>query len=364
MVTHKPKNILIAPLDWGLGHTTRCVPLIRYIQGLGHKVFVAGNEWQRSFIREIFDHISIIDLGGYDVTYSKWNQWGQVGVLSQIPRLNKTIRAEHQWLKQKANELQLHGIISDNRYGLFHTDIPSVIMTHQLCVRTGMGNFIDRSVQKIHYKHLDRFDTTWVVDVPMGSGLGGALSHPPELPSRSVYIGLLSQFAGNVAAGNNDGTLLILLSGPEPQRSELSHILWQQVQHYEGKVVFVEGTNNVTPPPVMPPHIIYHKRLANEKLAPLLQSAGIVICRSGYSTLMDLVALRKKAIIIPTPGQTEQEYLGAYLHKAGIFYTVKQKGFEISRVLKISQQFPYHSLPVKGEYSRYEQVIDNWLETL
>ena len=364
MTTHKPKNILIAPLDWGLGHTTRCVPLIGYLNSLGHRVFVAGNEWQKSFMRATFGHIDVIDLEGYNITYSKWNRWGQIGVLSQLPGLYKTISAEHEWLRHIARDMQLHGIISDNRYGLFHHDIPSVIMTHQLRIQTGMGNMADHVVQRIHYKYLDRFDTTWIADAPTYPGLGGQLSHTTVLPKQSKYIGLLSQFEGIEAANDTDGSLLILLSGPEPQRSNLSRILWQQALRYEGKVTFIEGSDRVTLPDHIPPHITYYKWLSNEKLAPILHEAGIVICRSGYSTLMDLVALCKKAIVIPTPGQTEQEYLGKHLHEQGVFYTARQKGFDLSKALKEAGQFPYHSLSLQRAYSDYKQVIDDWLKTL
>ncbi len=340
------------------------MPLIRHIQGRGHRVFFAGNEWQRSFIRATFKDIDVTHLEGYNVTYSKWNKWGQVGVLSQLPRLNKTISAEYHWLRQTTKDLQIDGIISDNRYGLFHYDIPSVIMTHQLRVQTGMGNIVDGTVQKLHYKYLGRFDTTWIVDSSASPGLGGILSHPGALPKRSRYLGLLSQFANAKTANDNDGSLLVLLSGPEPQRSDLSGILWQQVQDYEGKVTFVECSDTAIPPDTIPENITYHKWLANEQLGPLLSAADMVVSRSGYSTLMDLVALRKKAILIPTPAQTEQEYLGRHLHQQGVFYTAKQKGFDLNNALKEAAQFSYHSMALKGAYSAHDVIIEDWLKTL
>jgi len=364
LAIHKAKNILVAPLDWGLGHTTRCVPIIRYLRSLGHQVIFAGNEWQRSFTRATFVNIPNVDLEGYNISYSKWNRFAQAGVLSQLPGLHKRITDEHKWLAQTAHGLKLDGIVSDNRYGIFHEDIPSVIMTHQLQVQTGMGNLMDRMVQKIHYKYLDRFDATWVVDSPVSPGLGGILSHAPILPKESRYIGLLSQFEGVETDNTKGDDLLILLSGPEPQRTDLSRILWQEVQGYNGKVIFVEGSNSAVAHASIPKHITYYKLLANEQLVPLLAGAGIVICRSGYSTLMDLVALHKKAILIPTPGQTEQKYLGKHLHETGVFYTTRQIGFHLNDALKESEHFPYNSLSLKGAYSVYKQVIDDWLQAL
>ncbi len=366
MVTQTPKHILIAPLDWGLGHTTRCVSIIRYLQSLGHVPVIACSSSQRSFIEETFSGIDIIHLNGYDVTYSKWNRFAQIGLLSQLPRINKAISNEHTWLQQQAKGLKLDGIISDNRYGLFHPDIPSVIMTHQLCIQTGFGNISDRAIQKLHFKYLNNFSATWIVDVPGEPNLAGKLSHPLRLPQHAKYIGLLSQFEG-LAPRHSNGkpdTLLILLSGPEPQRTTLSKILWQQVQHYNGNVVFIDGSDNATTPDIIPSHITYHKRLANEALAPILQNAGMVICRSGYSTIMDLVALHKKAILIPTPGQTEQEYLGKYLHGNGVFYCAGQDNFDLGKALNEVAGFPFKTLMLQSHYTDHKKVIGEWVSTL
>jgi len=126
--TQTPKRILVAPLDWGLGHTSRCIPIIGYILSLGHVPVVACNQSQRSYIKETFGTIEFIHLEGYNVTYSKWNKFGQVGLLSQLPAINKAIKQEHDWLQQCAEDMKIDGIISDNRYGLFHKSIPSVII--------------------------------------------------------------------------------------------------------------------------------------------------------------------------------------------------------------------------------------------
>ena len=363
MSTQTPKRILIAPLDWGLGHTTRCIPIIRYLLSLGHVPVVACNRSQRSFIEETFGDIDIIHLNGYGITYSKWNRFGQIGLLSQLPGITKTINNEHKWLQQCAQELKLDGIISDNRYGLFHSAIPSVIMTHQLQVQSGFGNITDRAVQKLHYKYLNRFNATWVVDSEEIPNLAGKLSHPRYLPNNTNYLGLLSQFEVLKPADGGD-TLLILLSGPEPQRTTLSKILWQQVQHYNGKVVFVDGRDEVAAPGIIPPHITYHKRVTGKALSSFLQNAGMVICRSGYSTIMDLVVLNKRAMLISTPGQTEQEYLSKYLNAKEIFYSVDQDGFNLNKALKEAAQFPYKSALLQDKYSGYKNVVDEWIPTL
>jgi len=369
LLTNKPKHILIAPLDWGLGHTTRCVPLISYIQSLGHNVTVAGNASQRAYIEETFGLIDFIHLEGYNIRYSEWNKWAQTGLLSQSPAIKRTINSEHKWLQKLSAERKIDGIISDNRYGLFHPDIPSVILTHQLQVQTGLGPVANLAVQKIHYHLLNRFNATWVVDVPGTPNLGGNLSHSSAQPRHTKYIGLLSRFANieEVPLPENEGEecpLVILLSGPEPQRSILSRVLWQQSLGYEGKMIFIEGSELATPPDNIPPPITYYKRLTHQQLAPILQKAGMAICRSGYSTLMDLVALGKKAILIPTPGQTEQLYLGRHLHKQDIFYSTSQQGFNLASALNEANQFPYNPLKLQPAYNLHKDVLDKWLAAL
>jgi len=358
------KHILIAPLDWGSGHTTRCIPIIRHIQRLGHIPVVAGNDAQRSFIEENFRDINFIHLEGYNVTYSKWNKYAQMGLLSQVPRLYKAINREHTWLLKQVNELHIDGIISDNRYGLYHKHVPSVILTHQLQLQTGMGSYIDSIARKVHYKHLNHFRETWVTDLQGSPNLSGRLAHVERLPQHTKYIGLLSQFEEENTSTNTDSSLLILLSGPEPQRSALSGILWQQLQQYKGSVVFVEGSSTAAAPAFIPDHITYHKWLTKEALVTVIKNAAMVICRSGYSTIMDLAALQKKAILIPTPGQTEQEYLGKYLQEQDIYYSIPQKKFALFRALDESANFSYHQPNLKKAYSQYKDVVSDWIQKL
>lgn len=361
------KNILIAPLDWGGGHTTRCMPVISYLRQLGHTPIVAGNATQISIIKDAYNNeIQTVHLDGYNIRYSALNRVLQAGLLYQMPGILSMIKHEHEWLKQAVKEHNLHGVLSDNRYGLHHPSIPTVIMTHQLRVLTGLGGAADTIVQRLHYRELNKFGSTWIVDTEAALGLAGKLSHTEHMPERYSYIGLLSRFAtAEVPASQGGGGILVLLSGPEPQRSILSAILWQQaVTHKGGNITFVAGSNDAQIPDNIPAHITYHKRLGNEALLPLLRAADMVICRSGYSTIMDLIALGKKAILLPTPGQTEQEYLGKMLHERGAFYSTTQGGFELDSALKETVTFPYTSIAVTNAYRQFEPVVDEWLQGL
>ncbi len=360
MGIHKQLRILICPLDWGMGHTTRCLPLIHHIQQAGHTVIFAGNQWQRDYINKTSAGIETVHCEGYNVHYGKGNHGFMFSLFLQFPKLLKTIKHENKWLAGIVQQYRIDGVISDNRYGLYHTAIPTAFMTHQVLAQTGMGSIADNLLRRIHFRRIEKFNRCWIVDVAGTPNLSGKLGHPAVLPRNATYIGLLSQIE---PAKTTEEHLLILLSGPEPQRTILSDILWAQLENNKGKVVFVEGSNNAARNNI-PDHIEYHTRITKEVLQPVLEKAALVICRSGYSTLMDLAVLGKKAILVPTPGQTEQEYLGKYLNKAGVFYSVSQKGFSLEKVLEVVKTFPFKRPDMGNGYAHYKEVLDNWLQNI
>lgn len=346
-----------------MGHTTRSIPIIQHIYRQGHHITFAGNAWQRAYIQKTFPLIDTIHLDGYNVSYGSDNNL-LLTIAQQLPRIIGTIKKEHKWLNTLVKERHFDGIITDNRYGLYHKNVPSVIMTHQPGMRIGCGSIVDYMVRYVHYRHINRFAQCWLVDVPGKNNLSGALSHPTVLPKQAAYIGLLSQlYDGKKTINNPTGKLVVLLSGPEPQRTILSNILWQQLSGSNKEVIFIEGSDVKTRTDT-PSHITYHTRLTASDLLPVLQSAGLVICRSGYSTLMDLVALGKKAIVIPTPGQTEQEYLGSYLQKQGTFLCMQQKNFSLQKALTAAENFPFSTLPLQNPFHEFMPVVDKWLLTL
>ena len=360
------KKILIAPLDWGAGHTTRCMPLVGHLLQNGHMPIFAGTSAQCAMVDEVFgNEVTKLHLDGYNITYSSLNKIAQAGLLLQMPRVLKSIRNEQQWLRQTVKEYGIGGVISDNRYGLYHAHVPSVIMTHQLHVLSGMGNAVDGMVQRMHYRRLARFGNIWVVDTAGEHSLAGDLSHPYSIPANAQYIGLLSRFANETYLQNVDAdSLLILLSGPEPQRGVLSKLLWEQAIAYGGKVIFAEGSDSAAKPAHIPPHIIWHHRLAGAALEGALQQARLVVCRSGYSTLMDLAAIGKRAILIPTPGQTEQEYLGRRMHERAIHYTAQQASFDMPSAIKAAGQLSGNNAMPQAAFNSFGSVVDEWLAAL
>ncbi len=365
MTENRPRRILIAPLDWGLGHTTRCIPIIKHLLQAGHHVIAACNKWQRSFLQQTFPGIEFVQLDGYNITYSNKLSPAGAANLKLVPQVCRAIKSEHDWLQQHLATLKPDGIIADNRYGLYSNTIPCVIITHQLQVQTGMGAAANKLVQRMHYRFLEQFNEVWVPDVADAHNLAGQLSHTLKLPAKTTYIGLLSQFGGQQKKEANEGYLLVLLSGPEPQRSMLSALLWAQLKEHKGRVIFVAGSQAAQQPePTLPANITYYKTLAGAQLADTLMAADIIICRSGYSTLMDLILLGKKAILIPTPGQTEQEYLANHLQEQGIFPYQNQKNFNLAVALNSAAKFPYTFPDLQSRYGDYEKVVERWVKQL
>lgn len=363
----KQQRILIAPLDWGLGHLSRCMPIIHYLIAQGVRVYFAGNESQQSYVQSVFPDIDCLLLPGYDVRYARKGYCFAPKLLAQIPRLYKRIREEHSWLQSIVARYQIDAVISDNRYGLYHPQIPCVLLTHQLQIQTGMGQIGDRLLQKIHYRYIEKFSACWLVDTAEAPGLSGVLAHPKHLPNvPTKYIGYLSQCASLSvdAAQDTEASVLVLLSGPEPQRTILAERIWRQALQLKQSVVFVAGNEQAPIPSDVPSHITYHQRLSGDALRNAIAQASIVICRSGYSTIMDLTALAKQAILIPTPGQTEQVLLANNLQQQGFYMMRLQQNFELQEALAAAVTFPFVSAKAMSPFDLYRSALADWLTTI
>jgi uncharacterized protein (TIGR00661 family) len=364
-VNKKQLRILVAPLDWGLGHVTRCVPVIKQIIKLGHQVVFAGNTNQQKYIRQNFPQLEMLDLEGYNVQYAKTKTGLLPKIIAQIPRLKRCIKKEHLWLQNVIKSHHIDAVISDNRYGLYSSHVPCILMTHQLQIRSGLSSYFDKVLLKIHYRFIEKFSRCWVVDVPEDEGLSGVLAHPAVFPKiETEYIGLLSQCAGltEKKKKDDDFIVLVLLSGAEPQRTILSEMLWKKAIKSDKHFIYVEGSDTAIQPPVIPDHISYHKRLSEKELVIAIGAASIVICRSGYSSLMDLLAMGKKAILIPTPGQTEQEYLAKLMHEKKIFMAARQQKFDIQTSILNATLFPYRTIQYGDAFELHKAVLEKWLK--
>lgn len=334
--TDRKPCVLVAPLDWGLGHATRCIPIIKALEGQGCTVLLAGEAAVAALLQKEFPHLEILPLKGYRIRYSRRAGFFSLAILRQLPKICAAIRNERNWLKKLIAGRKIDAVISDNRPGLHHKHIPCIYITHQLHIETG-NRFSSWLSQQLHYRYINKFSACWVPDNEGSPDLAGILSHPLEKPSVPVhYIGPLSRFE-NAGAGENYD-LLVCLSGPEPQRTLFENILQAQLASYNGKVYFVRGTETA-PAATFPGHIKTVGLLSSDELNKAMIAATVIISRSGYTSVMDLVKLQKKAVLVPTPGQKEQEYLAAMLMEQGLFYTVRQEDFSLQEALNKATGF-------------------------
>jgi uncharacterized protein (TIGR00661 family) len=357
---HKPR-ILIAPLDWGLGHATRCIPVISALIQQGCTVFVAAEGRVKILLQNEFPDTQFIELRGYRIQYSRYRFWMPVKLLLQLPKILYRICAENRWLKKAVKENSINAVIADNRMGLFHKKISCVYITHQLLIKTG-NRFTESIAQKIHYHYINKFYACWVPDAEGALNLAGALSHPAILPKVPVtYLGPLSRFEKRELENKYD--LCIILSGPEPQRTVFEEIILEGLHKVEGKICLVRGLPGETEIPELNNSSVEIKNhLAADELKNMMLQSKIILSRCGYSTVMDLVKLQKKAILVPTPGQTEQEYLGRYLQEQKLFYCVDQNSFSLPGAIKNAVGFEFNTSAIN--VNDFKNVVENFVATL
>ncbi|MBL0046853.1 MAG: glycosyltransferase [Bacteroidetes bacterium] len=330
------KRILVCPLNWGLGHASRCIPIIRKLIEEGHTVVIAADKKPLKLLQLEFPNLEFIVFEGYEMHYSKHFLW--VKLVASIPSMIKGILKEHLTLRNIIKQHHIDVVISDNRYGCWNKEVYSVFISHQLFIQTPI---LKSLVAKINFWFLSRYNQVWVPDLAGSLNLSGALSHGEKTPNNIVYIGPLSRFASAQKLKTNviKYDLCILLSGPEPQRSILENRVIAELKGLKLKTVFVRGLTDSNKTLESSELSASFNHLSSEKLSELISCSKTVLCRSGYSSIMDLAALGKKAIFVPTPGQTEQVYLAEYFSAKGISYFQLQPNFNLAEALNEIQNY-------------------------
>ena len=303
---------LICPLNWGLGHATRCVPVIRRLLAEGHEVVMASDGYPLEFLRQEFPSLRCIEFPSYPVYYAAGKS--QIGaMLFNLPDILKGILHEHLWLKELLQSEHFDQVISDNRFGMWNKNVHSVYITHQVMVKMPVNlRFLESLVHFIHVKFIDRYDECWIPDTPEKGGLSGDLSHKYPLPRNASFIGPLSRFNGmNGTLPDTTYEVVAIVSGPEPQRSLFEMTLTERFRNATHRTILIAGQPQSEKKEIQCGNVRVVSHLQDAELVPLLLGATKIISRSGYSTIMDLATLNclHKAEFIPTPGQTEQEYL-------------------------------------------------------
>jgi uncharacterized protein (TIGR00661 family) len=300
------KKILLAPLDWGLGHAARCVPLLKQLHLQQNSLVIACTKQQQKFLEQEINGVEFVTLFGYNMSYAKFLPlW--MKILMQLPKLFFVVRKENKWLAAYLKKNKTDVVISDNRFGFYNKSVESIFITHQLNVQ---APFFEKIINRINQSFIKKYNTCWVPDyAEEEKRLSGILSNGNNIDNL-VFIGPLSRFKKKEVR-QKKYDVLILLSGPEPQRTLLEEKLVLAFANANYKIALVRGSFNERVQQ-LPPNFYVVNVASSKQLQELFNLSAKVICRSGYSTLMDLHALSLKALLISTPGQSEQEYLANY----------------------------------------------------
>ena len=324
------KNILVAPLNWGLGHAARCIPIINALIQNKYTPIIASDGDALMLLRKEFPKLKYYELPSYKIRYTKNGNHLKYRMLLDTPNILRTSRKEKIVVREIIDREAVSGIISDNRFGVRSEEIPSIYITHQLKVFSGNTSFLTSFV---HQKVIEKFDSCWVPDYNDDRSLAGELSNLKNSKIEFKYLGAISRFSYDKIQKKND--LLIVLSGPEPQRTLLEEKLLIQLQHYDKNVLFVRGIVSEKQEMNQLKNIRIVNYMLKEELEKAINESKLVLARSGYTTIMDLDKLKAKAFFIPTPGQFEQEYLAKYLEKKRIAPYANQNKFKIKMLYNI-----------------------------
>ncbi|MBL4605124.1 MAG: glycosyltransferase [Flavobacteriaceae bacterium] len=319
------KKIIVAPLNWGLGHASRCVPIIIALLKREYTPVLASDGNTLKLLKKEFPNLETLDLPSYHISYGKNLKRS---LFFKTFSILKAVKKEKNILDRYLNQnSDVVGIISDNRFGIYSKKIPSVYITHQINVLSGiftpLTNFF-------HQRVIKKFNECWIPDNE-GSEFSGKLSMSKKR-LRQKYIGVLSRL--KYRSLELDVDILIVLSGPEPNRAQLEEKLKQLFKETSKKTWLIRGVVEEEQVIEEYGNLKIYNFMQSEELETALNSSKFVICRSGYSSVMDLISLNKKALLIPTKGQNEQEYLANYLQDKGCFRCIKEEDLN-KKVLKL-----------------------------
>ncbi|MEX2235738.1 MAG: glycosyltransferase [Cyclobacteriaceae bacterium] len=335
-------KVLIAPLDWGLGHATRCIPVIGELQRQGCEVVIAGSGDSLQLLQKEFQQLRSFAIPGYQPRYPAHGSMVLTMAL-QLPGFLRVISAEHRAINKITEIEKPDLIISDNRYGCRSPAIPSVFITHQsnILMPKRFG-WLQYPVRRANIRMINRFNVCWIPDFPGDDSLAGDMHSSGDSPLKIEveYIGWLSRFAcpGGEKQKNSfhKYDIAAIFSGPEPQRTILENIVVPQLKPSGLKYRVVRGLPGLNSPEQDKSIVNF---LPSRELQADIEGADLIVARSGYSTVMDMYALNRKVVFVPTPGQTEQEYLAKRFMEKGIAFYMKQNEFHLKTALDQAKNF-------------------------
>ncbi len=346
------KRVLIAVLNWGMGHASRSVPIIDAVVKYGADVVIASNGATKTFLEQRFQHINVLEIPDEEISYGK--SGAAVGLLKRSFQQQRINAEQYAWLTRNADDLGITHIISDNLYGVNNPVIPSAIITHQIGI---VSPFFKSRFDKHLAAWLKKFNEVWIPDEPGDLSLAGKMLDNKFFDGEAHYLGHISRFR-KLPGIEKDIDHLVILSGPEPQRTFLERKIAKKLEKLPGRHIIVRGRieSDVVPPSSK---IEYHSFLHEIQLELFIARAKLVICRSGYTSILDMVQMDANACFIPTPQQPEQKYLAKRMRKKGWFHAVSQKDFALKDLKKAGEGSHFQS---PDFHEKMEKVIYDFLK--
>ncbi len=329
------EHVLVAALCWGLGHATRCIPIIRELQLLGYVPVIASDGVALDLLRKEFPDAIAVELPAYNILYKLKHMFWNMAI--QDHKILRAAFLEHRAVQKLVQQYAIKVIISDNRYGCFHREAHNIFITHQLEIQI-RPKFFQRLSNFLQRYALKNFDEIWIPDLAENPGLAGQLSHLDVAVHPNLrYVGPLSRMQ-KMQLDRSD-QILVILSGPEPQRTIFEEIVLKAAMQSDLNWLIIRGIVHGMPPQVNNPKVKIINYLTAEALNLELLQCAFLISRSGYSTIMDLAVTGAKAVLVPTPGQTEQEYLARLYAQGGIFMQMQQDAFRLQDIVENIHQY-------------------------
>lgn len=346
-------KILVAPLDWGLGHATRCVPIVKEFLRQGAEVELAVVKANAGFFREVFPELRQRVAPGYNVVYPKYGFNMALWLLKNSAHLNAVMRYEKRYAEEMVERHGYDVLFSDNRFAFFSKKAYSVYMTHQrrIAFPPALAAFEGVGI-RWHRARMKNFDEVWVPDVETAPGYAGALSHLPALRGERIsfgvggapavrFVGPLSRFdapcsgASRVAGSLNAGKyrVVAVISGVEPARTQFENRLRDILRDVPGEHLMILGKPQAPRRHWTEGNIEFVTHLPTGDFARAVRDADWVISRGGYSTVMDMAYLGAKCIFVPTPGQYEQVVLARDLATAGYAVNIPANRLSVESLL-------------------------------
>lgn len=361
----KELRILFCPLNWGLGHASRMIPLIEAFINAGHNAILGGNGVSLDLLKARFPHLKSLHIEGINIKYGKKKAFNFKFII-KMPLMLLSIYKENRSLKKTLKSEKFDIIISDNRPGLFHKNVLSIYITHQLNIFVSeKAGFLNKIASSFHRYIINKYSLCWVPDYAEPYSLAGKLSVNYGFKCPIINIGALSRFMNMeiIEKQNKSIDFLCILSGAEPQREIFERLIIEKFRDVDCNLVIIRGLPGGGRIDENFANISFFNHPDDKKFLELCSISKRIICRSGYSTIMDLFAIKRRAILVPTPGQTEQEQIAKHLHDNFDFMILTQKEFEIADVeeLKIKNNI-WNSNPVfdniSEEIQRVEKLIN------